>query len=120
MSEEVSSAEEIDLLWANMFQTPGSLPPCQLMDKIGLDTVAFIEDNYIQERGLDGTMTVDWLREKYIEQGKLGNKSDGGGLYPKLGTPSESEGRLYLLDVGLGMQQSGTQSYPNSWENPPL
>ncbi|KAF7595100.1 hypothetical protein BBP40_007304 [Aspergillus hancockii] len=50
LAEDVSSPEEIDLLWQNMFQLPSSLPPCRLMGQIGLDTVALIEDNYIQER----------------------------------------------------------------------
>lgn len=80
MAEGVSDAEEIDRLWSNMFNT--DVAPCKMMDNVGLDTVAFIEDNYIRERGLDGKMTVDWLRENYIAQGKLGNKSDKGGLLP--------------------------------------
>lgn len=85
------------------------------MDKVGLDTVAFIEDNYIQERGLDGTMTVDWLRETYIQEGKLGDKSDGGGLYPKKATPSDDENRnLYLLDVGLGSNNPELSRLPSS------
>lgn len=67
------------MLWEHMFRD-GS-PPCRLMDEIGLDTVALIEDHYILERQLDGQKTVDWLREHYVSQGKLGNKSSQGGLY---------------------------------------
>ncbi|KAH8195894.1 hypothetical protein TruAng_009940 [Truncatella angustata] len=78
LAEGVSDPEQIDKLWKHMFQT--EVAPCGFMDKIGLDTVAFIEDNYIQERKLDGALTVDWLRENYISQGKLGKKSDKGGL----------------------------------------
>ena len=88
------------------------IAPCQLMDRIGLDTVAFIEDNYIQERGLDGSMTVDWLRQKYISEGRLGQKSDKGGLYPPASqngtdaTPTTnghaSIKAIYVLDVGIG------------------
>ena len=63
-----------------MFGT--AVPPCRLMDDVGLDTVALIEDHYIKERGLDGQFTVDWLRENYISRGKLGTKSGRGGLYP--------------------------------------
>lgn len=107
LAEDVSTPEEIDLLWTNMFQLPTSSPPCQLMDKIGLDTVAFIEDNYIQERGLDGSMTVDWLRKSYIDQSRLGLKSEKGGLYgpsaaaaPAAATKAAQS--LYILDVGLG------------------
>lgn len=95
LAEDVSSPAEIDILWQEMFQRPTSLPPCRLMDQIGLDTVAYIEDNYIKERSLEASLTVDWLRKQYVSQGKLGQKSDNGGLY---GPPEV----LYLLDVGLG------------------
>lgn len=129
LAEGVTEPPEIDLLFEHMFRA--KILPCQLMDKIGLDTVAFIEDNYIQERNLDGTMTVDWLREQYLRQGRLGQKGDKGGLYPpnapasnaptseapdqnitetSNGEPSDSRephtapssDSLYLLDVGIG------------------
>ncbi|OAA53636.1 3-hydroxyacyl-CoA dehyrogenase [Niveomyces insectorum RCEF 264] len=80
LAEGVSTPDEIDMLWEHMFRA--GRPPCRLMDEVGLDTVALIEDHYIQERQLDGRKTVDWLREHYVSQGKLGNKSDKGGLYP--------------------------------------
>ncbi|KAB8230640.1 uncharacterized protein BDW43DRAFT_302357 [Aspergillus alliaceus] len=103
LAEDVSASEEIDLLWQNMFQLPSSLPPCRLMDQVGLDTVAFIEDNYVQERGLDSHMTVDWLRKEYITPGKLGLKSGKVGLYPHkpLENGVNNEETVYLLDVGL-------------------
>ncbi|KAK4155077.1 hypothetical protein C8A00DRAFT_32068 [Chaetomidium leptoderma] len=103
LAEGVSDPAQIDLLWANMFKAQVS--PCRLMDQIGLDTVAFIEDNYIQERKLDGTLTVDWLRHHYLDQGKKGLKSDKGGLYPPP-SPSSSGQPLYVLDVGLGEDAS--------------
>jgi len=65
---------------------------------VGLDTVAFIEDHYIAERGLSPEKTVDYLRENYVEKGKLGNKSHKGGLYPHLP-------KLLVLDVGLAAPQ---------------
>lgn len=109
LAEGVSDPSEIDLLWEHMFKN-GPLP-CQLMDQVGLDTVAFIEDNYIQERGLPST-TVDWIRKEYIDQGRLGKKSEKGGLYPPLAKSSSAEASpahphsaakdIYLLDVGLG------------------
>lgn len=105
LAEDVSTAEEIDKLWLNMFCTPGALPPCRLMDQVGLDTVAFIEDNYVQERGLDTEMTVDWLRKNYVNAGKLGKKTpEKGGLYPaQSAAPAASkEPSIYYLDVGLG------------------
>ncbi|PYI02952.1 hypothetical protein BO78DRAFT_432528 [Aspergillus sclerotiicarbonarius CBS 121057] len=100
LAEGVSTPQEIDTLWKGMFQVAASCPPCRMMDHIGLDTVAFIEDNYIQERGLDGRMTVDWLREEYIKKGRLGGKSELGGLYPP--EPEGAAAQLYVLDVGLG------------------
>lgn len=113
LAEDVSTPEEIDLLWENMFQLPASKPPCRLMDQIGLDTVAFIEDNYIQERGLDGKLTVDWLRENYIQQGKLGQKSEHGGLY--MATKDDrAEEAIFLLDVGLGANNPDISAIPTA------
>jgi 3-hydroxyacyl-CoA dehydrogenase len=80
LAEGVSDPAEIDKLWKHMFQA--EVAPCEMMDRVGLDTVAFIEDNYIRERKLDSKLTVDWLRENYISQGKLGKKSNEGGLLP--------------------------------------
>jgi len=104
LAEGVSTPAEIDLLWREMFQQQTSSPPCRLMDQISLDTVAFIEYNYINERKLDGSQTVDWLRKNYLSQGRLGLKSETeGGLYD----PSPA---LYVLDVGLGANESASPS----------
>ncbi|KAJ4300647.1 hypothetical protein N0V88_003332 [Collariella sp. IMI 366227] len=103
LDEGVSDPQEIDKLWEHMFQA--RVTPCRLMDRVGLDTVAFIEDNYIHERGLDGTHTVGFLRENYINKGRLGLKSDKGGLYPPAAPERHetvSQPDVYLLDVGLG------------------
>ncbi|KAJ5707685.1 Dehydrogenase multihelical [Penicillium malachiteum] len=110
LSDGVSDPSEIDLLWEHMFKN-GPLP-CQLMDQVGLDTVAYIEDNYVKERGIDGSSTVDWLRKEYIEKGRLGKKSQNGGLYPPHVRSSSAEAAptnphtaakdIYVLDVGLG------------------
>lgn len=101
LAEDVSTPEEIDKLWANMWAR--GPPPCRLMDQVGLDTVAFIEDNYVQERGLDTEMTVGWLRTKYVSEGKLGKKTpEKGGLYPPASATKSKEPLLYYLDVGLG------------------
>ena len=82
------------------------------MDQVGLDTVALIEENYIQERGLTREATVDWLRKEYVSQGRMGKKSEKGGLYPPLVrsvtaeaspiNPHTAAKDIYVLDVGLG------------------
>ena len=83
------------------------------MDEVGLDTVAFIEDNYIQERHINGTDTVDFLRKHYIDQGKIGAKSGKGGLYPpghttRVGSQEDPKPdnlaapTIYILDIGFG------------------
>ncbi|KAL4888154.1 hypothetical protein BDV59DRAFT_196697 [Aspergillus ambiguus] len=108
LAEGVSEPAEIDMLWEHIFQS--SVSPCKLMDQVGLDTVASIEDNYILERGLDGSKTVSWLREHYIRYGRLGAKSPNGGLYslvhPNTNRPlrplSANDSLVYFLDVGVG------------------
>ncbi|KAE8160016.1 hypothetical protein BDV40DRAFT_302671 [Aspergillus tamarii] len=111
LAEGVSDPEQIDTLWMEMFG--GTAGPCSMMDAVGLDTVAFIEDNYIQERHLDSAHTVDWLRKNYVNEGRLGAKSGNGGLYPAgFTTKSAAENAshhdnlaaptLYVLDIGLG------------------
>ncbi|KAL1596389.1 hypothetical protein SLS60_009035 [Paraconiothyrium brasiliense] len=92
LSEGVSTPEEIDALWTEMF-IKGKSRPCALMDQVGLDTVAFIEQHYIKERGLDATHTVEYLKREFLEKGKLGNKCDKGGLYPPKTDGGNAESR---------------------------
>ncbi|KAF5859769.1 hypothetical protein ETB97_002432 [Aspergillus alliaceus] len=56
-AEDISSPTEIDTLWKEMWSTRRG--PCALIDKIGLDTVAFIDDNYIYERHINSAVTLD-------------------------------------------------------------
>jgi 3-hydroxyacyl-CoA dehydrogenase len=111
LAEDVSEPKEIDKLFLTMFKD-NPVGPCGMMDAVGLDTVAFIEDNYVQERNGDPT-SRDWLRKNFVDKGKLGAKSGKGGLYPPGETTksSRSEGghhdnlaapRLYFLDIGIG------------------
>lgn len=81
LSEGVSTPEELDAVWIEMY-SGSKRGPCAMMDGVGLDTVAFIEEHYVKERGLSGTATVDYLQKNFLDQGKLGAKSDKGGLYP--------------------------------------
>ncbi|KAM0255262.1 hypothetical protein ACHAQJ_005917 [Trichoderma viride] len=106
LAEGVSVPEEIDSMWTEMFINGGSTP-CRTMDNVGLDTVAFIENHYIEERGLSSEKTVDFLQKNYLDNGRLGTKSAKGGLYPPTevkpaatnGTLNES--KILVLDVGL-------------------
>ena len=125
LSEGVSDPAEIDSLWTEMF-VKGGARPCKTMDQVGLDTVAFIEGHYIAERGLSSTHTTDFLKKNYLDQGKLGNKSDKGGLYPpksKEGSTNgattnghanngdaSSEPTLIVLDSGLSASEPGAEA----------
>jgi 3-hydroxyacyl-CoA dehydrogenase len=111
MAEGVSEPKEIDKLFLTMFKD-NPVGPCGMMDAVGLDTVAFIEDNYVQERNGDPT-SRDWLQKNFVDKGKLGAKSGKGGLYPPGETTKSSKGesghhdnlaapRLYFLDIGIG------------------
>lgn len=92
LAEGVSTPQEIDGMFKTMYGAP--VGPCQGMDAVGLDTVAFIEGHYVAERGLPQDKTVDWLKANYIDKGKLGTKSEKGGLYPRVP-------RLLALDLGF-------------------
>ncbi|KAM0447042.1 hypothetical protein ACHAO4_009022 [Trichoderma viride] len=106
LAEEVSVPEEIDSLWTEMF-IKGGAAPCKMMDNVGLDTVAFIESHYVAERGLSSEKTVDFLQAQYLDQGKLGTKSEKGGFYPSSAAKStttnghSSEPKIIVLDLGL-------------------
>ncbi|SMQ49651.1 unnamed protein product [Zymoseptoria tritici ST99CH_3D7] len=97
LAEGVATPETIDSMWREQYGSP--VGPCTMMDSVGLDTVEHIEQHYIDDRKLP-TYHLDWLKDNYISAGKLGNKSDKGGLYkPK----ASGEGtKLLLLNVGLG------------------
>lgn len=125
LAEGVSVPEEIDSLWTEMF-VKGGAAPCKMMDgkscitpldhesqltqktlDVGLDTVAFIESHYVAERGLSSEKTVDFLQAQYLDQGKLGTKSEKGGFYPSSAAKSattnghSSEPKIIVLDLGL-------------------
>lgn len=69
-----------------------------MMDNVGLDTVEHIEQHYIKERNLP-TKHLDWLKDNYISSGKLGDKSDKGGLYPPPAPGSRT--RVLILNIGF-------------------
>lgn len=87
-----------------------NLTPANLALAVGLDTVANIESHYVHERGLSPEKTVQYLEDNFLRVGKLGNKSDKGGLFPpaekKAPSGNASTGRpegprIFALDIGL-------------------
>ncbi|KAK3694907.1 hypothetical protein B0T22DRAFT_477621 [Podospora appendiculata] len=110
LAEGVASPVELDFIWAEMF-TKNPTPPCALMDSVGLDTVALIEQHYIEERHLEDRGVLPFLH-KYIAAGRLGAKSSKGGLYPPGHTTKTATNdvghhdnlhapAIYFLDLGL-------------------
>lgn len=81
LAEGVSTPKELDSVWIEMYGGGKGVGPCAMMDGVGLDTVAFIEEHYVEERHLSSENTVDFLKQNYLTHGKLGAKSDKGGLY---------------------------------------
>ncbi|KAK4184034.1 hypothetical protein QBC35DRAFT_541498, partial [Podospora australis] len=82
LAEGVSVPEEIDALWKEVLAK--GVGPCRMMDHVGLDTVALIEQHYVNERGLSPELTVDFLKINYLDKGKLGTKSPNGVTQPQL------------------------------------
>ena len=109
IADGVGTPEDIDRTWTQMFG--GATGPCQLMDQVGLDTVAHIEKHYIDERGFNPGAR-DFLVKEYVDKGKLGNKSQSGGLYPPrtVDFPSVPAQALYILDLGLTNLSAPTSS----------
>ncbi|THY21788.1 3-hydroxyacyl-CoA dehydrogenase [Aureobasidium pullulans] len=115
LAEGVSTPEQLDKAWMEILGC--SFGPCMSMDSVGLDTVVLIEKHYIKERGLGSELTVDYLQEHYLNHGKLGMKSDKGGLYPRVqptvvpAVPTTAapapERKLVVLDMGLGQSLAG-------------
>lgn len=112
LAEDVSTPEELDKLWIEVWGGNNS-GPVAMMDAVGLDTVSFIEQHYINERHLPDT-PVQFLK-KYIEEGRLGAKSTKGGLLPPGATTRGAEQKrgdhdnlhaplLYFLDIGLSAE----------------
>ncbi|TGO82957.1 hypothetical protein BPOR_0727g00040 [Botrytis porri] len=95
-----------------MFGGGKGMGPCAMMDGVGLDTVAFIEEHCVKERGLPSEYTDDFLEKRYLDKGRLGAKSGKSGLYPP-GQTTKIKGEekdhhenlhapsLNMLDIGL-------------------
>jgi 3-hydroxyacyl-CoA dehydrogenase len=96
LAEGVSTPEVIDGIWREQYNSP--IGPCTMMDSVGLDTVEHIEQHYVDERGLP-PKSLQWLQKNFIEQGKLGLKTDKGGLY----APPDPGSRTKILFLNLGL-----------------
>jgi 3-hydroxybutyryl-CoA dehydrogenase len=77
VEEGVASPEDVDEMWT-IFTRPG-IPPFRLMDRVGLDVVLAIEEHYADVRPAIPEGPRALLR-KYVDEGRLGEKS-GGGFY---------------------------------------
>ncbi|KAF7713172.1 Uncharacterized protein PECH_001713 [Penicillium ucsense] len=107
LAGEVSTPDEIDALWTEIFIKAGSLP-YKSMDNVGLDTIAFIEEHYVAGRGLFPTKIVDFIYSRYLATGKFGNKSSECGLYPPVTaehTQQPNDRSLRVLDIGLSAKE---------------
>jgi 3-hydroxyacyl-CoA dehydrogenase len=79
LSEGVAKPGDVDVLFRDFFHAEKG--PCERMDEVGLDTVASVEQHDLErEPGLGSEAALRWLREKYVDVGKLGEKS-GDGLF---------------------------------------
>lgn len=84
------------------------------MDRVGLDTVEHIETHYISDRHLPD-YHLKWLQDNYISKGKLGLKSDKGGLYPVPKPGSRT--KIFLLNIGLTGEFNPDGSFPDFMHN---
>lgn len=119
LAEGLSDPEEIDTLWGKMFADP-RMGPCAMLNAEGLEQIAEADDEDIRDLTLDSTVASDYLRKKYIQQGRGGteNVKDGfgsrrscnavanGHLYPP---KTSDQPTLFFLDVGVGENVSSIE-----------
>ena len=83
-AEGVAAPEDVDRLFSMVLRTPSG--PFRMMDRVGLDVVLDIENNYATERtGLPESPRE--LLQRYIAAGRLGVKS-GRGFYDDYEQPT--------------------------------
>jgi 3-hydroxyacyl-CoA dehydrogenase len=75
LADGVSDAKTIDEMFKSWFKAEKG--PCMMMDTVGLDTVYNIEVIYEQELGMN-PRAKNWLKETYVDKGKLGAKGGNG------------------------------------------
>ena len=69
-----------------------------------------IEKHYVRERGLSPAKTVDYLTDNYLDHGKLGTKSNNGGLYPVDRFDDPNASRIIVLDIGAAAATPSVKS----------
>jgi len=76
----VCKPEDIDDLFRDFFGAKKG--PCEKMDEVGLDQVARTERHFLDDeewrKGDHGWGHLKWLEQKYVEKGKLGDKTGEG------------------------------------------
>ena len=87
LADGVGTPEDIDKLFRYSFQSQGA--PCDLMDRVGLETVCNIEQHYIDERKDIPVYPVDYIRKNYVDKGHLG-VTTGKGLFDHRKDPIEA------------------------------
>jgi len=79
LAEGVARPADVDALFRDFFHAEKG--PCERMDEVGLDTVVRVEQHDLERSpGLGSEGSLRWLRENYVDVGKLGEKS-GDGLF---------------------------------------
>lgn len=79
LAEGVARPADLDALFRDFFHAEKG--PCERMDEVGLDTVAIVEQHNLErDPSLGSAPLLRWLRENYIEKGRLGEKT-GDGLF---------------------------------------
>lgn len=96
LAENVAGAEDIDKVFKEGFHAKSG--PCEMMDLVGLNTVCDIESHYRQERPNLPTYGVDFIRQNYVDRGKLG-VSTGEGLLKHPSTANAGSLREQILGV---------------------
>lgn len=89
----VSTPQEIDRIWMMAFRT--KIGPCAVMDMVGLDVVADIEDSYF-ESSKDPRDKPPSFLVNMVEQGNLGMKT-GRGFYAYRDTAGNQITPAYTL-----------------------
>ncbi|KAK3688318.1 hypothetical protein B0T22DRAFT_459172 [Podospora appendiculata] len=82
LAEGVAKPGDIDALFRDFFHAEKG--PCERMDDVGLDTIAKVEQHYIEQRPdlreMGAQKPLDWLKREYVVKGNLGEKT-GDGLF---------------------------------------